>query len=145
MARKFYFLIWLVLTLAIGFLAFMPDYMGRTIYLYFFPNAFYIANADILPALAHGVFFFFNSLFLFLFLNTYSQAYETGKFMAVFVWTALLALGSEVGQMYFLPQEYNRSGLNIRDTMADFGGFFAAWLCYLIGVKLIYGSRRSGR
>lgn len=142
MARKFYFIIWIASTAAIGFLAFMPDYMGRAIYSYIFSNGFYIANADIIQMLAHGVFFFFNSLFFFLFLNTYPQAGEIGKFMAAFVWAALITLGSEAGQMYFLPQEYNRSGLNIRDTMADFSGFFAAWLFYLICVKLIYGLSR---
>lgn len=140
MGRKFYFLIWIASTVAIGFLAFMPDYMGRNIYIYIFTKNFYIVNADIIQMLAHAVFFFFNSLFLFLFLNTYPQADEIGKFMAVFVWATLIALSSEVGQMYFLPKEYNRSGLNIRDTIADFGGFFVAWLCYLIYVKLIYSA-----
>lgn len=140
MGRKFYFLIWIASTVGIGFLAFMPDYMGRNIYIYIFTKNFYIVNADIIQMLAHAVFFFFNSLFLFLFLNTYPQADEIGKFMAVFVWATLIALSSEVGQMYFLPKEYNRSGLNIRDTIADFGGFFVAWLCYLIYVKLIYSA-----
>lgn len=140
MARKIYFLIWILSAAAIGFLVFMPDYMGRNLYMQILPRGFYLAHANIIQVLAHGIFFFFNSLFLFLFLNTYPQAHEAGKFMAIFVWVTLLAVGSEVGQMYFLPEDYNRSGLNIRDAVADFGGFFIAWLFYLFFVKLIYGS-----
>lgn len=140
MARKFYFLIWILLTAAIGFMVFMPDYMGRDIYTYLFPRSFYVAHSGAIQALSHGTFFFFNSLFLFLFLNAYPQAGEAGKFMAVFIWIVVLTVGSEVGQAYFLPADYNRSGLNIRDAVADFGGFIVAWLFYLFFVKLIYGS-----
>lgn len=142
MARKLYFLIWISSAAAIGFLVFMPNHMGQDIYISLFPGNFYIAHSSLIQALAHKGFFFFNSLFLFLFFNTYPQIGETGKFMAVFVWVALLAVGSEVGQMYLLPGDYNRSGLNLRDAIADFGGFFLAWLFYLFFVKLIYGSKR---
>lgn len=145
MARKIYFLIWILSAAALGFLAFMPDYMGRGLYTSVFPAAFYQAHAGAIPMLGHAAFFFLNCLCLFLLLNTSRQIGESGKFIIVCVWASLLTVVSEVGQMYIVPESYNRSGLNIRDAMADFSGFIVAWLFYLFFVKLIYGSRMLKR
>ena len=139
MVRKFLFLVWILSAAAIGFLAFMPDTWGRGVYAAIFSEAFYRANLDAIQFGAHFVFIWFNTLFLFLLLNTSRNLSETGKFIIAFVWITLLTLVSEVGQMYLLPDSYNRTGLNLRDALANYCGLIIAWLCYFIFAKLVYG------
>lgn len=142
MARALYLLIWILSALAIAFLAFMPDYMGRNLYSLFFTRGFYLAHNSVLQFLAHAAFFLFNSYMLLLLLNTCRQISETQKFMVTFVWVALLSIFSEVGQSWFIPAEYNRSGFNLKDAAANFSGFFVAWILYFVCVKLFLNKRR---
>lgn len=136
MKRTLILVVWILSVLLIGILCFMPDYMARTLYTVVF-NQNYWHYSHIIQFLAHLFFFAANCLLLLLLLNTSKQINEWRKFMVAFVWVAFLSVISEVGQMYFLPEAFNRSGLNLKDVLANFMGFFLAWLIYFL-FKIIY-------
>lgn len=137
MARKVFFLIWILSAILIGVLVFIPDNVGRSLYGLVFPRNFYWHNVNLIQFLAHAVFFAFNSFVLLLLLNTFRDIRETQKYMVAFVWVALLSIVSEVGQTYIVPATFNRSGLNLRDVLANFSGLFGACIAYMVMIKYL--------